>query len=136
MNNWKRNKMTYWVLTILVLAPTAGSGIPELFTMGPESTIQAMHTLGYPIYLMKILGLAKILGALAILTGYFPKLKEWAYAGYSILLLGATASHTLAGDLPHAPIPLVFFVLLMGSYYFSNKILNKETIEMSQVVVK
>jgi uncharacterized membrane protein YphA (DoxX/SURF4 family) len=121
MEATKRNKIIYWVLTILVLAPTAGSGIPELFTGGPEAVLQTYHTLGYPLYLLKILGLSKILGAIAILTGRFPKLKEWAYAGFTFNFLGATASHLLAGDPAHAPFPFIFFLLLMGSYYFWDK---------------
>jgi uncharacterized membrane protein YphA (DoxX/SURF4 family) len=121
MDTAKRNKIIYWVLTILVLGPTAGSGIPELFAGGSEQVIQVFQTLGYPLYLMKILGFAKILGALAILTGRIPRMKEWAYAGFTMLFLGATASHLLAGDIPHAPFPFVFFLLLMGSYYFWKK---------------
>jgi uncharacterized membrane protein YphA (DoxX/SURF4 family) len=124
MDAAKRNTILYWVLTILVLAPTAGSGIPELFTDGPGSTVQALHMLGYPLYLMKILGFLKILGAVAILTGRFPKMKEWAYAGFTFDFLGATASHLLAGDAAHAPFPFLFFVLLMGSYFFSNRRTN------------
>jgi hypothetical protein len=77
MDASERNKLFYWILTILVLAPTAGSGIPELFTRGPAMTVQSFHLLGYPLYLLKILGLAKILGAVAILTGRLPKMKEW-----------------------------------------------------------
>ncbi len=121
MDATKRNKIIYWVLTILVLAPTAGSGIPELFTSGPAPVIQAFHTLGYPLYLMKILGFSKILGALAILTGRIPLMKEWAYAGFAFMFLGATASHLLAGDTVHVPIPFTLFLLLMGSYYFWKK---------------
>ena len=121
MDAAKRNKFLYWILTLLVLAPTAGSGIPELFTSGPEAVLQAYHTLGYPLYLLKILGLSKILGAIAILYGRFPKLKEWAYAGFTFNFLGATASHLMAGDAAHAPFPFIFFLLLMGSYYFWNK---------------
>lgn len=80
-----------------------------------------MQVLGYPLYLMKILGAAKIVGAIAILTGYSKTLKEWAFAGFAINSIGATASHILAGDSANAPMPLVFFILLMGAYYFSKK---------------
>ena len=124
MENTKRNKILYWVLTGLFLLPSAGTAIPELFMMPPESMIQATHTLSYPMYLFKILGLAKILGTLAIVTGYSRRLKEWAYAGFTFEFLGATASHLLAGDSAHAPFPFVFFVLLMASYYFWNKTLE------------
>lgn len=122
MNSNKRNKILYWTLTILFLAPTAGSGIPELFLSGPESTVQIMHTLGYPLYLMKILGFAKILGAIAILSNKSTRLKEWAYAGFAIDFLGATASHFLAGDAEHSAPAIVMFVLMMGSYYFYHKL--------------
>ncbi len=128
MNTIKRDKAICWVLTIFILAPTAGSGFPELFTKGSESVIQTMQTLGYPLYLLKILGLAKILGAIAILTGRFPKLKEWAYAGFAFDFLGAATSHVLAGDQGNAPLPLILFALLMVSYYFSNKISTQENL--------
>jgi hypothetical protein len=54
-------------------------------------------------------------------------MKEWAYAGYSFMLLGATASHLLAGDYVHAPIPLTVFAVMLVSYYFSNKVSPAKT---------
>jgi uncharacterized membrane protein YphA (DoxX/SURF4 family) len=109
----------------LFLFPTAGSGVFELFTHGPDATVQALKLLGYPLYLMKILGFSKILGAVAILTGRIPRMKEWAYAGFAFDFLGATASHLFAGDYAHAPIPFAFFILLLVSYYFSNKAFSR-----------
>jgi hypothetical protein len=116
MNTTKRNRIIYWVLTLLVLLPTGGSAIPELFAHGAKATVQSYVLLGYPLYLMKILGFAKILGAAALLADRSRRISEWAYAGFGILFLGATASHLLAGDPAHAPIPLIFFVILAGSY--------------------
>jgi hypothetical protein len=115
----KNNKLKalYWILTLLILLPAAGTGIPELFFGGPETTVAAMHTLGYPLYLMKIIGFSKILGSLAITYERFPRLKEWAYAGFAIDFLGATASHILAGDARFAPVPFSCFIILMGSYF-------------------
>lgn len=121
MNTSKRNRILYWVLTLLVLLPTAGSAIPELFGAGARATVQSYLQLGYPLYLMKILGFAKLLGAAAILADRSRRITEWAYAGFGILLLGATASHLLAGDAPHAPIPLLFFAILAGSYACRNR---------------
>ena len=121
MTTSKTNKTLFWIFTILFLLPTAGSGVVELFSTGPEAVIQTFKLLGYPLYLMKILGASKILGALAILTGRIPLMKEWAYAGYTFMFLGATASHLLAGDYAHAPIPFTVLILMSASYYFSNK---------------
>jgi hypothetical protein len=116
MDALKRNKIIYWGLTGLLMVPGAGGGIVELFTDGPEAIVTTMVALGYPIYLMKILGFAKIMGGIAILTGKSPKLKEWAYAGFAFDFLGATASHVLAGDSANAVFPFLFFVALMISY--------------------
>ena len=69
------------------------------------------------LYLMKILGFAKILGGAAILYGKFPRLKEWAYAGFAFDYLGAAASHVFANDSVNAIPPLVFFGIMMGTYY-------------------
>jgi len=85
---------------------------------GAAAVLQA---LGYPLYLMKILGLAKILGAIAIVSNRSRTLKEWAYAGFTFDFLGATASHVLAGDAAHAPVPFVMFLILMGSYYLNRQ---------------
>ena len=116
MNESKRNKTIYWVLTLLLMVPGAGGGVIELLTDGPEPIVKTMLALGYPLYLMKILGLAKVLGGIAILTGKIPRLKEWAYAGFAFDFLGATASHVLAGDSANALAPFMFFVTLMISY--------------------
>ena len=116
MDTTKRNRIIYWVLTILLMVPGAGGGLVELFTSGPESIVKTMQLLGYPLYLMKILGFAKVLGGLAILTGKIPRLKEWAYAGFAINFLGATASHVLDDDSVNAIFPFLFFLALMASY--------------------
>jgi hypothetical protein len=108
----------YWVTTALFLLPMAGSAIPELFTGGPAATAATMVRLGYPLYLMRILGFAKILGAVAIVSNRSKRLKEWAYAGYTFDLLGAAASHVLAGDAAHAGIPMVVLAFVLGSYVF------------------
>ena len=116
MDAMKRNKIIYWGLTLLLMVPGAGGGLIELFTDGPEPIVKTMLALGYPLYLMKILGFAKVLGGIAILTGKVPRLKEWAYAGFAFDFLGATASHILAGDSANAGVPFVFFIVLMVSY--------------------
>ena len=81
MTTNKKNKIFFWVFTLLFLLPAAGSGVFELFSNGPQATVQALTLLGYPLFLMKILGFSKLLGALAILTGRIPRMKEWATGG-------------------------------------------------------
>jgi len=111
-----RMKVIYWAITALLMVPGAGGGLVEVLTGGPESVAHTLSALGFPLYIMKILGSAKVLGGIAILTGRSPRLKEWAYAGFAFDFLGATAAHVLAGDAAHAPFPFVFFLVHMTSY--------------------
>jgi uncharacterized membrane protein YphA (DoxX/SURF4 family) len=116
MATTRSKQIAYWITTLLVLLPTAGSGIPELFANGPAATVQTLGSIGYPLYLMKILGAAKILGAITLMVNRPARLVEWAYAGFAFLFLGATASHLLAGDAAHSWIPFLIFLLLLASY--------------------
>lgn len=108
-------RIGYWILTALFLIPMAGSGVPELLFGGPASTAATIIHLGYPLYLLRILGLAKILGAVAILTNKSPRLREWAYAGYTFDLLGAIASHLFVGDGAFALVPAILLFCVLGS---------------------
>jgi hypothetical protein len=112
----KMRKIGYWVVTALFLLPMAGSGIPELVVGHLEGTAATFAHLGYPLYLMRILGLAKVLGAVAIVSNKSVRLKEWAYAGYTFNLLGASASHLFSGDGLLALVPAIMLAFVLASY--------------------
>ena len=79
--------------------------------------VAAITGLGYPVYFMKILGVAKLLGVVAIVIGRFETLKEWAYAGFTFNLLAAAISHVAAGDPAWKPfVPLAFLAVMIVSY--------------------
>lgn len=63
----------------------------------PEN-VEGIEQLGYPLYVVTILGIWKILGAIALLVPRFPRLKEWAYAGVFFNMTGAFASHAVRGS--------------------------------------
>ena len=113
----RRNKIIYWILTVLMFVPGTLGAFAEVFTTGPASIVKIMVFLGYPLYIMKILGIAKILGGIAILTGQLPRLKEWAYAGFAFDYLGATASHLIRHDFVYALFPFSFFLIMMYTYF-------------------
>lgn len=78
--------------------------------------------LGFSGYLNPFLGVAKILGAIAILVPGFPRIKEWAYAGFTIDLAGATYSFYATHQDPKGyGFMLLMFVFLFGSYIFYHK---------------
>jgi hypothetical protein len=59
VNVTNKQKIVYWVVTALFLVPMAGSGVTELL-FRTTSTVATLVHLGYPLYLMRILGLAKV----------------------------------------------------------------------------
>ncbi len=87
------------------------------YLSGAVQMREAMAHLGYPAYLLVILGTAKLLGVAALLQNRVPMLRDWAYAGFTINLIGATSSHLFAGDaVSVATVPALFLGLLAGSY--------------------
>jgi hypothetical protein len=107
--------LIYWVSTALFCTVLGFSGFSHLTHAAFVS--EAMAELGYPAYVMTILGTAKLLGVAALLAPGRPLAKEWAYAGFSINLLGATASHLFAGDpIVVAARPAVILLLGAASY--------------------
>jgi hypothetical protein len=117
----KNLKILYWAVTLLFVVPQTWSAIQYL-REAPAMT-ETITALGYPVYFMKILALAKLLGAAAILYGRMPVLKEWAYAGFTFDVLGAFASHLMAGDsILIATVPLLFLAAQLTSYFVWRKL--------------
>lgn len=91
----KGRKIAYWITTGILVVVLIAAGIANM--MASPDLIAMLASLGYPAYLANILGVAKLLAVVAILTPGFPRLKEWAYAGVTIDLIGAAWSHTVSG---------------------------------------
>jgi hypothetical protein len=85
----KKARWIYWALTAPLILMIGAGGLGLL--AGSALNVEGITHLGYPVYLCKILGTAKLLGVIAILYGRFDTLKERAYAGFTFNLLGASA---------------------------------------------
>ncbi len=90
-----RATQAYWATTALFCALFVVGGMGHLLRV--EAIAESMAVLGYPAYVMTILGAAKLLGVAVLLVPGHLLLKEWAYAGFAIDLIGATASHLFVG---------------------------------------
>ena len=107
--------VAYWTATGLFCLLFAFAGTANLLRV--EMQREAIQALGYPIYLMTILGAAKVLGVIALLIPGRPILKEWAYAGFTFDMLGASASHVFVEDTVASTIlPLAILALGAVSY--------------------
>ncbi|HMK05573.1 MAG TPA: DoxX family protein [Ferruginibacter sp.] len=116
----KRIKILYWVFTILFAGLMLTSAIPNILSAPEWVTI--MEQLGYPKYLLPFLGVAKLLGVIALIVPGFPRIKEWAYAGFFFDLTGVVYSGiALGGFQPEMLYMLVWFGLGILSYVFFHK---------------
>lgn len=105
----------YWVVTGLFCFALAGSGVMDF--LKPPEMLEGMQHLGYPPYILTILGFWKLLGVFGILFPGFPRVKEWAHAGFFFHLTGAIASHLFVGDgIGGTAVLLVLLLLNIGSY--------------------
>ena len=120
----KRNKIIYWVSTNWLALGMLATGTLQLFKAKAEGAVAppgvyGITHLGYPVYLLTILGLWKILGVVAVLIPKFPLLKEWAYAGFFFAMSGAVFSHIASGDSMTQNVPaLLLLILTVISWYF------------------
>jgi hypothetical protein len=110
----KRRPILYWATTTFVTLILGISGGMALVHAAP--LMKALAHLGYPEYFSNILGVGKLIGLLVFLAPRMPRLKEWAYAGFSITILSACYSHFSSGDILLTLEPLVTFAALVISY--------------------
>jgi len=114
----KTKAIAYWTMTILVAFFMSG-GIAQLvqYRANPHGVVPE---LGYPMYFIAILGVWKVLGAIAILVPRYPRLKEWAYAGIFFDLTGAAASCAAVGGYGaygfHVIAPLIIAGITVASW--------------------
>jgi uncharacterized membrane protein YphA (DoxX/SURF4 family) len=107
-------KAAYWITTGLIALMSLFAGFAYL--SGSSQAVEGFAHAGYPQQLRVLLGIAKVLGVLALLAPRLPKLKEWAYAGFTFAWIAALVAHRLAGDGLKGLTPLVLLVLLAVSY--------------------
>ena len=115
----KKANIFYWVVTGLFSFMMLGSAIPDIY-MDPIA-VQGMHReLGYPLYFIPFIGVAKVLGVIAILVPGYPRVKEWAYSGLVFDLIGATYSIMAIGKPDFAFMFLPLFLAFL-SYFLYHK---------------
>ena len=128
----KRNKIIYWIATIWLALGMISTGLVQLFKgKTGQGGLEMITHLGYPVYLLTLLGIWKMLGTVAVLIPKFSLLKEWAYAGFFFIMTGAIFSHVAVGDSLSSIFPaLLLLILLFLSWYFRPA--NRKVISISK----
>lgn len=113
----RTGKIIYWIATVWLALGMVTTGIVQLIKMQEE--VDVITNLGYPVYILTILGVWKMLGVVAVLVPKFPLVKEWAYAGFFFIMSGAIISHLAVGDEIVALFgPTLLLILTVVSWYF------------------
>ncbi|MGW6384123.1 DoxX family protein [Peribacillus butanolivorans] len=106
--------IAYWTVTLLLAAAIMLSGIGQLMQYG--GNVELVTNLGYPLYILTILGIWKVLGVIALVVPGFPRLKEWAHAGIFFLMTDAALSNDYGDYGFHIILPLSYAALNIASW--------------------
>ena len=116
----KRDKIIYWITTGIVAAMMFLSAYMYL-TQNPE-LVKNFQSIGFPLFFVTILGVAKLLGAIVLVAPVGRTLKEWAYAGFIFIFIGATWTHIVTST-PFF-MPVILLAILSVSYLFWTKLVG------------
>lgn len=119
----KSTKIIYWTTTVLFAGFMIFTAIPNI--LQSEESVKFILDLGYPRYFIPFIGVAKLLGSVAILIPSFRKIKEWAYAGLFFDLVAATYSLVqVNGFDPSMLVMVLIFAVGISSYIYNGKLLG------------
>ena len=110
----KSRAIAYWTATALLVLELLIGAVWDLSRS--HLAVQIMLRLGYPLYLLALIGVWKLLAIPALLVPGYARLKEWAYAGIFFLMTGAIASHAACGDGKGLIPPLILLSLAVTSW--------------------
>jgi uncharacterized membrane protein YphA (DoxX/SURF4 family) len=107
--------IAYWTFTVIIANELIAGSAWDLLRI--EYVRGVFIHLGYPPYVLWILGAWKLPGGVMLLLPRFPRLKEWAYAGAFFNYTGAAASHFFVEGVSKMVVAtLVFAVMTLASW--------------------
>jgi len=114
-------KTLYWVFTLLLALMLIADGFGGITQQ--QAGQDVLRHLGYPMYLLIISGIAKLLAAIALIQWRYKTIKEWAFAGIAINFVGAFASRAFAGDSGFELIfPLIMLAFMFVPYFLWKRV--------------
>ncbi|HOK38186.1 MAG: DoxX family protein [Bacteroidales bacterium] len=119
-----KDKIIFWISTAFISLWMLMSAVG--YFLIPDMKTNFQH-LGFPDYFRIELGIAKILGALAILLPLVPsKLKEFSYFGFILTFFSAIVAHLSVGDPFYVSLfPLFALIVILISFTYYHKLNNK-----------
>ena len=111
----KNKNLIYWIVTGLFSGFMVFSAYPDVI-LDPQAVEMIGKQMGYPDYFIRFIGIAKILGVIAVLLPINRRIKEWAYAGLFFDLFGAVVSIIATEGVSGG---VLFMMLLIGFLFWS-----------------
>lgn len=115
--NTKTAKIIYWIATSLLALMMLFSS--TMYVVANDQVSEVITGMGFPSWILYPLGVAKILGIIAIITKKSDMLKEWAYAGFFFTFSLAISGHIMAAD--EGQYGAMFAIVLLLTSYFTGK---------------
>ncbi len=117
----KKYKIIFWVSTLLIFVT---QGVMELVAYFNGTADDAIVSMGYPLYFVGFIVVAKVLGSIALVVPQIPKgVKEWAYAGFAFDFIAALVSmYFVMGMSGFLALPIIALVILKVSHYSYHKL--------------
>jgi DoxX-like family len=129
MSNQKSSALAFWIVTGLLSFGMLLGGTAQILRL--KFNVEGIVHLGFPEYVLPILGTWKVLAVIVILMPKYQLVKEWAYAGLFFLLSGGVISHFASGDGIAEALPVfVFMCLTVASWYLRPS--NRKLIPINQ----
>ncbi len=120
-----RTNILYWIVTGVFALLMVASAIPDILH-APDAVTLIVNHLGYPPYFLMYIGVAKLFGAIALVIPGFPRVKEWAFAGFAFDLVSAMYSLFSVGDPIMQWLPLsIGLVLLFAAHSLHHRRLRE-----------
>ena len=115
----KTKRIFYWAVTILLAAMMLVSG--TAYVIKTADVAKEFTALGFPLYIIVLLGISKTIAALVLLNNQYKKLVEWAYAGLFFDFSLALSAHLMIGDCEYLP-TIIVILLLSISYHYKDQV--------------
>lgn len=111
-------KKIYWAATAVILLIYLAGGL--MYVTKTAMVQQMWGVLGYPAYLVPILGVLKLAGAITIAWRFSVALSDLAYAAMFFHLLLALSAHLNVGQYSEAIPAVVGIAALLTSFFTQN----------------
>jgi len=107
----KKQQIIYRIGLGMLVAFYAMGAVSNLLQLPDVMT--SLKILGYPPYFAIFLGICQLLAVIALLIPGFKKVKEWAFIGIYINLIGAMVSHIVVEGFVSALIIILITIIIL-----------------------